>query len=142
MSTKSMPAMKEERYKEAIIEQAKKDFKRGKTMGPGFMELKKSFVSVVSPNRNGSIAQAMQRLPFMQRNKINYMQVKDGLGKEIASFSPNKGWTSIATSAESARSSEFDSLYINTWNALKAEAKKTSYVSDKNVTNNMFDTSI
>ncbi|MGE7674989.1 hypothetical protein ACQKMV_15635 [Lysinibacillus sp. NPDC094403] len=57
--------MKEEKYKDAIIEQAKKDFKRGKTtMGPGFMELKKSFVSVVSPNRNGSITQAMQRLPF------------------------------------------------------------------------------
>ncbi|MGE7674990.1 hypothetical protein ACQKMV_15640 [Lysinibacillus sp. NPDC094403] len=78
----------------------------------------------------------------MQRNKINYMQVKDGRGNEIASFSPNKGWTSVATSAESARSSEFNTLYINTWNALKAEAKKASYVSDKNVTKNMIDTSI
>ncbi|WP_339280886.1 hypothetical protein [Lysinibacillus sp. FSL P2-0066] len=114
MPTKTAPVMSEEEYKKAIIAQAKKDFDNGKFGGhknPSYMAMKNSFVSVASPNRKGAITQAFISLPFMQRNKVNYLQVKDKHGNEIASFSPAKGWTAVGTSAEHARESTFDSIY-------------------------------
>lgn len=86
MPTKTAPTMSEEEYKKAIVEQAKKDFENGKFGGhknPSYMTLKNSFVSVTSPDRKGAIAQAFKSLPFMQRNKVTYMQVKDRRGNEI-----------------------------------------------------------
>ncbi len=127
MPTKSAPAMSEEKYKEAIIAQAKKDFENGKCGGhknPSYMTLKNSFVSVVSPDRKGSIAQMLRQLPFMQRGNMSYLEIKDARGNITSTYSPHNGWHAIGTREEQRRESEFDAIYIETWRALKAEAQQ------------------
>lgn len=127
MPTKSAPAMSEDKFKDAIIAQAKKDFENGKCGGhknPSYMALKNSFVSVVSPDRKGSIAQMLRQLPFMQRGKVSYLEIKDAHGKITTTYSSTNGWHSIGTKEEFRRESEFDAIYIETWRALKAEAQQ------------------
>ncbi|MCL1696763.1 MULTISPECIES: hypothetical protein [unclassified Lysinibacillus] len=127
MPTKSAPAMSEEKYKEAIIAQAKKDFENGKCGGhknPSYMTLKNSFVSVVSPDRKGSISQMLRQLPFMQRGNMSYLEIKDARGNITSTYSPHNGWHAIGTREEQRRESEFDAIYIETWRALKAEAQQ------------------
>jgi len=127
MSTKSAPTMSEEKYKEAIIAQAKKDFENGKFGGhenASYRTLKKSFVSVVSPDRKGSIAQMLRQLPFMQRGNVSYLEVKDAKGNITSTYSPHNGWHAIGTREERNRESEFNTIYTEAWRALKAEAQQ------------------
>ncbi|MBK3496366.1 hypothetical protein JFL43_16165 [Viridibacillus sp. YIM B01967] len=115
MPTKSAPAMSEEKYKEAIIAQAKKDFENGKCGGhknPSYMTLKNNFVSVVSPDRKGSIVQALRQLPFMQRGNVSYLEVMDARGNINSTYSPHYGWHAIGTRAEHLRESEFLMRFI------------------------------
>lgn len=60
-NTKQSPAMSEDKYEEAIIEQAKKDQSEGKFQSDsaGFRNLVKSYVSVASPNRKGIITDGL-----------------------------------------------------------------------------------
>ena len=53
--------MSEDKYEEAIIEQAKKDQSEGKFQSDsaGFRNLVKSYVSVASPNRKGIITDGL-----------------------------------------------------------------------------------
>ncbi|WP_338754900.1 hypothetical protein [Bacillus sp. FJAT-52991] len=126
MPTKSAPAMSEDKFKDAIITQAKKDFENGKCGGhknPSYMALKNSFVSVVSPDRKGSITQMLRQLPFMRRGNVSYLEIKDARGNITSTYSPHNGWHAIGTREEQRRESEFDAIYIETWRALKAEAQ-------------------
>jgi len=126
MMTKTEPAMSEDRYKESIIELAKKDAANGKFGGhknASYMVLKKSFVSVVSPDRRSVITAALRQVPFMQQGKVSYLNIKDSGGNTVVTFSGNNGWHSIGSKAEIQRESEFDAIYTGAWreatNAMK-----------------------
>ena len=117
----------EEKFKEAIIAQAKKDFENGKFGGhnnSSYMVLKNSFVSVVSPDRKGSIAQMIRQIPALQRGKVSYLEIKDAKGNLTSTYSPHNGWHAIGTKEEQRRESAFDAIYTETWRALKAEAQQ------------------
>lgn len=135
--TRSTPAMSEDKFKEAIINQAKKDFGKGKFGGhnnASYMVLKNSFVSVVSPDRKGTIAEMIRKLPFFQRSKVSYLEIKDAKGNITSTYAPHQGWHAIGTKAEQRRESEFDTIYREIWRTLKAEAqqqvKPTSHLID------------
>ncbi|MFB7158011.1 hypothetical protein [Lysinibacillus sp. NPDC056232] len=126
MPTKSAPAMSEEKYKEAIIGQAKKDFENDKFGGhknSSYRTLKKSFVSVASPDRKGSIAQMLRQLPFMQRGNVSYLEVKDARGNITSTYSPHNGWHAIGTREEHLRESEFNAIYTEAWRSFKAASQ-------------------
>ncbi len=63
-NTKTAPAMSDEKYKTAIIEQAKKDQAAGKFQSDsaGFRNLVKSYVSAVSPDRKSIISQGLRAI--------------------------------------------------------------------------------
>lgn len=114
--TKSAPAMSEDEYKKAIIELAKKDAASGDFGGENsgaYRELKKSFVSVASPDRKSIISANMRS--FFTKEKVTFAEFKDGAGNIIAHYSSNNGWTMIATRSEIARESEFDAIYNEAW---------------------------
>lgn len=111
--TKSAPAMSEDEYKQAIIELAQKDAAKGKfhnTEGNNkeYMALKKSFVSVASPDRRGIIAAASRGI--WGKGTVTFAEFKDKAGNVIAHYSPNNGWAMIGSPAKNARESEFDSI--------------------------------
>jgi len=60
-NTNKHPAMSDEKYREAIIEQAQKDQSAGKFQSEsvGFRSLVKSYVSTVSPDRKNIIKQGL-----------------------------------------------------------------------------------
>ncbi|MDR2022489.1 MAG: hypothetical protein LBQ71_04415 [Hungatella sp.] len=60
-NTQKSPAMNDDKYKEAIVEQAKKDQAAGKfqSESSGFRNLVKSYVSVSSPDRKGIITESL-----------------------------------------------------------------------------------
>ena len=127
MPTKSAPAMSEEKFKEAIIAQAKKDFENGKFGGANnasYMVLKNNFISVASPDRKGSIAQMMRKIPDSQHGKVSYLKIKDAQGNTISTYSANGGWKAIGTKEENRRSSQFNAIYNEAWNTLKAQAQQ------------------
>jgi hypothetical protein len=118
--TKTTPTMSEEQYKEAIIELAKKDVASGKCSTSGnnnfeFMSLKKSFVSVVSPDRRSIIAAASRKL--VEKGEVTFAEFRDNTGNIIASYCPTNGWTMSGTSAENARDVKFDAIYTAAWRA-------------------------
>lgn len=125
--TKSTPAMSEDRFKDAIIAQAKNDFGKGKFGGhnnSSYMVLKNSFVSVVSSDRKGSIAETIRKFSLLQRSKVSYLEIKDVMGNITSTYAPHQGWHAIGTKEEQWRESEFDAIYTETWRALKAEAQQ------------------
>lgn len=143
--TKTAPAMSEDKYKEEIIALAKKDAANGKFGGhknPSYMVLKKSFVSVVSPDRKSMIAEALRQLPFMQRGKVNYLEIKDSSGDIIASFSPNNGWHSIGSKSEIQRESEFDAIYTGAWREATNAMKNPDNQSSNGTVRNSVDFSV
>lgn len=113
--TKTSPAMSEEEYREAIIEQAKKDAAKGICGGEsaGYRNLMKSYVSVSSPDRKGIIAKAFQSLA--NKGRISFVEFKDAGNNVIAHYSQNNGWSMVMTKAEIARTSEFSSIYVEAW---------------------------
>jgi len=143
MPTKSAPAMSEEKYKEAIIAQAKKDFENGKCGGhknPSYMTLKNSFVSVASPDRKGSIAQIVSQLPFRQRGNVSYLEVKDVRGNITSTYSPHNGWHAIGTRKEQLRESEFNAIYIEAWRSFKVASQNNQ--SDISTSSGSIDVSV
>lgn len=138
-NTKSAPAMSDDKYKEAIIEQAKKDQAVGKfqSESAGYKSLIKSYVSAVSPDRKSIIAngltaifknnkpqtKTLNLLDYMfgtvKYNKeaadVSYAEFYDKNGEMVASYS-NGGWTFYGTKAEDARESEAWGIYNEAWN--------------------------
>lgn len=151
---KKAPKMSDDKFKEAIIQQAQKDAPTGKfgVDCPGFKNLMDSYVSVVSPDRKGIIDNAMAalgsinqspipqpkalslldillgKLTMSDDNTISYAEFKDSSGEIVATFS-NGTWHAMGTPAEDARTSEFYGIYREAWNAARGEAT-TPPVSD------------
>lgn len=110
--------MSEEKYKEAIIAQAQKDAAEGKMVGSGYMGLKKSFVSVASPDRNSIIFNASKGLvDLFAKGMLKHTQFKDSFGNVVASYNHPNDWRMITTPAERRRESVFDSIYNEAFSA-------------------------
>lgn len=127
LSTQTPPAMSEEKYEEAIIAQAKKDFENGRCGGgnnTSYMALKRSYMSVAAPDRKGNILQMIRQNADLKRGNVRYLEMRDALGNLTATYDANYGWRGISTPAENRRSSKFNAIYMSTWNALKAEAQQ------------------
>ncbi|MDR1328787.1 MAG: hypothetical protein LBK23_04230 [Oscillospiraceae bacterium] len=143
-NTKAPPAMSDAEYRDAIIEQAKKDAANGKfqTESPEFKRLLKSYVSVVSPDRKSIITKGLNMLFsknsqaaaektrhltlieillgerfFTEEGRLKYAEFKDSNGNMVANYA-NGGWNSYETAAEGARSQEFLQLYTATWRSV------------------------
>lgn len=138
-NTKKAPAMSDEKYREAIIEQAKKDQSAGKfqSESAGFRSLVKSYVSTVSPDRKNIITKGLTAI-FKNKNPqpktlnlidylfgsvkyckeatdVSYAEFYDSNGEMVASYS-NGRWISYGTKAENARESELWGIYNEAWN--------------------------
>ena len=139
-NTKTTPAMSDEKYKSAIIEQAKKDQAAGKfqAQSSGFRSLVKSYVSAVSPDRNRIINEGLTRI--IKDNKpqpetlnlidylfgkvkyhkegmaCSYAEFYDENGEMVAKYS-NGGWMFYGTKAENSRESELWGIYNQAWNS-------------------------
>ncbi len=147
--TKSKPAMSEERYREAIVEQAKKDFAAGKFQygSEEFKSLEKSFTSVVSPDRKGIITNGLKAIyknakpapdpvnllelllgdgsvKYSKSGKdLTYAEFYDSEGNMVATYSQGQ-WQSFDTPAENARKVEMASIYNKAWGDEKRAANK------------------
>nr|WP_319489236.1 hypothetical protein [uncultured Caproiciproducens sp.] len=138
-NTKKAPAMSDEKYRETIIEQAKKDQSAGKfqSESAGFRSLVKSYVSSVSPDRKNIISGGLKAI-FKNKNQlpktlnlidyllgsvkyckeatdVSYAEFYDSNGEMVASYS-NGRWISYGTTAENARESELWGIYNEAWN--------------------------
>lgn len=149
-NTKKAPAMSDGKYREAIIEQAKKDQSAGKFQSDsvGFRSLVKSYVSSFSPDRRNIITQGLRAI-FKNKNPqpktlnlidyllgcvkyckeaadVSYAEFYDSNGEMVASYSNGK-WISYGTTAENARESELLGIYNEAWNnAAKASQSNCS----------------
>ncbi len=152
-NTKQSPAMSEDKYEEAIIEQAKKDQSEGKFQSDsaGFRNLVKSYVSVASPNRKGIITDGLTAIfknniprpktldiislmfgevKYQKETKnLSYAEFYDGNGEMVASYS-NGGWTFYGTKEENARESKLLGIYNAAWRS----AAKASQGNSNDVT--------
>ena len=148
-NTKKAPAMSDEKYKEAIIEQAKKDQSAGKFQSDstGFRSLEKSYVSAVSPDRKNIIKEGLTAI--FKNNKpqpktlnlldylfgnvkyskeatdVSYAEFYDSNGEMVASYS-NGRWISYGTKAENARESELWGIYNEAWNSAAKTSQEVS----------------
>ncbi|MDR3278244.1 MAG: hypothetical protein LBT12_05665 [Oscillospiraceae bacterium] len=143
-NTKSAPAMSDDKYRDAIIEQARKDAARGVSYSKSSesMSLMKSYTSVASPDRKAIITGGLNQLfgngstPAVHKSQylnlieillgetkfthngnrpqLTYAEFKDADGNVIADYS-NGGWNTYPTDAENARTSEFLQIYQDAW---------------------------
>lgn len=164
-NTKKAPAMSDEKYRAAIIEQAKKDQSAGKfqSESAGFRTLVKSYVSSVSPDRKSIITQGLTEI-FKNTNPqpktlnlidyllgsvkyckestdVSYAEFYDRNGEMIASFS-NGRWISYGTTAENARESELWGIYNEAWNNAARASQTNSYVTSTDTTIGSIDKSV
>ena len=138
-NTKTKPAMSDEKYREAIIAQAKKDQAIGKfhSRTAEYLSLRKSHLSVVSPDRNGiitegltvisqqSIKEPLQLWELLYgkvsykhepQQKVTFAKFYDSDGELIATYSSTgQPWDFFPTHAEKARSNEFLTIYNDAW---------------------------
>ncbi|OCN00530.1 hypothetical protein A7X67_16945 [Clostridium sp. W14A] len=155
-NTKKPLAMSDEKYREAIIEQAKKDQSAGKFQSDsaGFRSLVKSYVSAVSPDRKNIISRGFKAI-FKNSNPqpktlnlidyllgsvkyckeaadVSYAEFYDSTGEMVASYS-NGRWISYGTTAENARESELLGIYNEAWNNAAKSNQKNSFVADTHI---------
>ena len=142
-STKAAPAMSEEKYKEAIIAQAKKDYATGKQAGQSSetMRLLNSFTAPVSPDRKSIITQGLNSifknggiadtgsvkintlLDYLlgtaeyrkTKQEVSFAEFYDNNGELVAKYS-NVGWSCVMTKAEATRTQEFYGIYMGAIN--------------------------
>lgn len=164
-NTRKAPAMSDEKYRETIIEQAKKDQSAGKfqSESPGFRSLVKSYVSVVSPDRKNIITEGLTAI-FKNKNPqpktlnlidyllgnvkyckeasdVSYAEFYDSNGEMVASYSNGK-WISYGTKAENARESELWGIYNEAWNNAARTSQNNSYVAGTGTTIGLMDISV
>ncbi|WP_411682392.1 hypothetical protein [Clostridium thailandense] len=164
-NTKKAPAMSDEKYREAIIEQAKKDQSAGKfqSESAGFRSLVKSYVSTVSPDRKNIITEGLTAI-FKNKNPqpktlnlvdylfgnvkyrkeatdVSYAEFYDSNGEMVASYSNGK-WISYGTKAENARESELWGIYNEAWNNAERVSQRNSYVLSTDATIGSIDKSV
>lgn len=138
-NSKKSPAMSDEKYREAIIEQAKKDQSAGKfqSESAGFRSLVKSYVSAVSPDRKNIIKEGLTAIFKINKPQpktlnlidylfgnvkyckeatdVSYAEFYDSNGEMVASYS-NGTWISYGTKEENTRESELWGIYNDAWN--------------------------
>lgn len=149
-NTKKAPAMSDGKYKEAIIEQAKKDQSDGKFQSDsaGFRSLVKSYVSTVSPDRKNIISSGLKAILknnnpqpktlnlidyllgsvkyCKEATDVSYAEFYDSNGEMVASYS-NGRWISYGTKAENARESELLGIYNEAWNNAASASQNNSF---------------
>lgn len=161
-NTKKAPAMSDEKYKESIIEQAKKDQSDGKfqSESAGFRSLVKSYVSAVSPDRKNIITKGLTAI--FKNNKpqpktltildylfgsvkyskeatdMSYAEFYDSNGEMVASYS-NGRWISYGTKAENARESELWGIYNEAWNNAARASQRSTLVASTDTTPSSID---
>ncbi|WHH58561.1 hypothetical protein [Petroclostridium sp. X23] len=164
-NTKKASAMSDEKYREAIIEQAQKDQSAGKfqSESAGFRSLVKSYVSVVSPDRKNIITAGLTAI--FKNNKpqpktlnlidylfgnvkyckeatdVSYAEFYDSNGEMVASYS-NGRWISYGTKAEHARESELWGIYNEAWNNAARVSQGNSHVVNTDTTLGLIDKSV
>jgi hypothetical protein len=160
LNTKTAPAMSDDKYRSAIIEQAKKDQAAGKfqSESAGFKSLVKSYVSAVSPDRKNMISEGLRAiyknnnpesktfnlLDYLlgtvkyskEGNDLSYAEFYDSNGEMVATYS-NSGWTSFGTKEENARESELWGIYNNAWNSAARESRGNQGVVSAGVANSI-----
>ncbi|WP_099466809.1 hypothetical protein [Konateibacter massiliensis] len=145
-------------YKKAIVEQAIKDQAAGKFQNESyeFVQLMKSYVSEVSPDRESVIKAGLQKiaknnaagiepLNLMElllndgkvkyqkdSNAVTYAEFYDSNGEMVATYS-NNGWTMFTTNAEAARQTEMCLTYSRAWNTAKQASQGSSQLSNISV---------
>lgn len=150
-NTKKAPAMSDEKYREAIVEQAKKDQSNGKfqSESAGFRSLVKSYVSAASPDRKKIIEKGLTAI--FKDNKpqsktlnildyllgkvkyckedadVSYAEFYNSNGEMVASYSNGK-WISYGTAEENNRESELWCIYNEAWNSAARGCKSDCYV--------------
>ncbi|WP_085833992.1 hypothetical protein [Clostridium merdae] len=149
-NTKKAPAMSDGEYKEAIIEQAKKDQSDGKFQSDsaGFRSLVKSYVSTVSPDRKNIISSGLKAILknnnpqpktlnlidyllgsvkyCKEATDVSYAEFYDSNGEMVASYS-NGRWISYGTKAENARESELLGIYNEAWNNAASASQNNNF---------------
>ncbi|QHI71713.1 hypothetical protein [Aminipila terrae] len=149
-NTKKTPAMNEEEYREAIIEQAQKDQAAGKFQSDsaGYRNLVKSYVSAVSPDRKNIIARGLTAIfknskpqsktlnlidylfgtvkYHKEAADLSYAEFYDSNGEMVASYSNGK-WISYGTKAENSRESELWGIYNEAWNNAARASQGKNY---------------
>lgn len=164
-NTRKAPAMSDEKYRETIIEQAKKDQSAGKfqSESAGFRSLVKSYVSTVSPDRKNIITKGLTAI-FKNKNPqpktlnlidylfgkvkyckeatdVSYAEFYDSNGEMVASYS-NGRWISYGTKAENARESELWGIYNEAWNNAARTSQRNSYEASTDTTIGLIDKSV
>lgn len=156
-NTKTAPAMSDDKYREAIIQQAKKDQSAGKfqSESAGFTGLVKSYVSAVSPDRKNIISEGLRvifkndkplpktfnLLDYMfgsvkynkEAKDVTYAEFYDRNGEMVASYS-NGNWISYGTKAENDRESELWGIYNESWNHAARASRGNQGVANTAVT--------
>ncbi len=145
--TKGTAAMSDDKYKEAIVQQAIKDAKNNTFQSSTeFKKLKRSFISVVSPDRKMIIKKGLKEIFNNKTKQLDMIDIilgngktlgnkkilknaifKDDQGNEIAKFSNGK-WTMYETKEETAREKEMLGLYNDAWR----QAKNNKSFDDEN----------
>lgn len=142
---------KKSKLEETVIAMAKKDAADGVYMGDEFMELRKAYVSEVSPDRNAAIAEVASMtsenasfdldcdldkwiamlLGLSYKAECSYSSsgldtagIFDGNGELIATYNWQSGWTSVSTSAENERHDELKSIYYNAYHEARQSLKE------------------
>lgn len=107
------PEMSEEDFENAIKELARKHAEGGDRNGmlnEDYIELRHSYTSVVSPDREGLINNAAKTMSVPANMDYNAANVYDEKGDVCATYNQH-GWNSYLTKDEAARSNQFYSIY-------------------------------
>ena len=142
--TKKKSGISDSEYRRQIMEQAYKDYEKGKFQNKSedFNRLMKQYVSEVSPDRKGIITSGLKAVSRNRQNVLkpidfiatllegkvkyqklpsgnsDYIEFYDKNGEMVATYS-NNGWTMYTTNAEASRQTEMCMIYNEAWGNAK-----------------------
>ena len=142
--TKKKSGISDSEYRRQIMEQAYKDYEKGKFQNKSedFNRLMKQYVSEVSPDRKGIITSGLKAVSRNRQNVLkpidfiatllegkvkyqklpsgnsDYIEFYDKNGEIVATYS-NNGWTMYTTNAEASRQTEMCMIYNEAWGNAK-----------------------
>ena len=142
--TKKKSGISDSEYRRQIMEQAYKDYEKGKFQNKSedFNRLLTQYVSEVSPDRKGLITSGLKAvsrnrqtvlkptdfIATLLEGNVNYQQLPSGTsayiefydknGEMVATYS-NNGWTMYTTNAEASRQTEMCMIYNEAWGNAK-----------------------
>ena len=142
--TKKKSGISDSEYRRQIMEQAYKDYEKGKFQNKSedFNRLMEQYVSEVSPDRKGIITSGLKAVSRNRQNVLkpidfiatllegkvkyqklpsgnsDYIEFYDKNGEMVATYS-NNGWTMYTTNAEASRQTEMCMIYNEAWGNAK-----------------------